>query len=77
MQNIELYKKLSANLSRYCLGISNINDMVEISKFLEMKMEAVAFKGYTSCEISKCFKAKVGKAFLAQHDAVNATGYVS
>jgi hypothetical protein len=41
--------------------------MVEISRFLEMKMKAATFKVYTSesCDVSNCFKAEVGKAFLA------------
>jgi len=41
--------------------------MVEISRFLEMKMKAATFKVYTSksCEMNNCFKAEVGKAFLA------------
>jgi hypothetical protein len=53
--------------------------MVEISRFLEMTMEAVTFKVYTSksCKISKCFKAETGKTFLARHGAMNAIGYVS
>jgi hypothetical protein len=39
--------------------------MIEISRFLEMKMKAVTFKVYTSksCKMNKCFKAEVGKAF--------------
>jgi hypothetical protein len=67
VQNIEPHKKLPANAPRYCFGISRINDMVEISRFLEMKMKAATFKVYTSesCDVSNCFKAEVGKAFLA------------
>jgi len=42
--------------------------MVEISRFLEMKIESVAFKVYTtnSCDVNNCFKAKVDKRFLAE-----------
>jgi len=69
VQNIKPYKKLPANASRYCFGISSTKDIVEISRFLEMKIEAVTFKVYTgkSCDMSNCFKAEVGRAFLARN----------
>jgi hypothetical protein len=67
VQNTKHGKKPLANAPRYRFGISSTNDMVKISRFLEMKMKAATFKVYTSksCEINNCFKAEVGKAFLA------------
>jgi hypothetical protein len=43
--------------------------MVEISRFLEMKIEAEAFKVYTnsSCHVSDHFKAEGCKAFPARN----------
>jgi hypothetical protein len=79
VQNIEPYKKLPANASRYCFVISSTNDMVGISRFLEMKMKAVTFKVYTSksWEINNCFRAKVRKVFSAGNSVMNAIVCVS
>jgi len=69
VQNTKQYKKPLAKAPRYCFGNSSTNDIVGISRFLEMKMEAVTFKVYTgkSCDMSNCFKAEVGRAFLARN----------
>ena len=42
-------------------------------------MKTAAFKVYTSkgCEMNNCFKAEVGKAFLARNGAMNVIGCVS
>lgn len=69
MQNTNQYKKPPAKAPRYCFGNSSTNDIVRISRFLEMKMEAVTFKVYIgkSCDMGNCFKAEAGKAFLARN----------
>jgi hypothetical protein len=59
VQNTKQYKKPLANAPRYCFGISSTNNMVEISRFLEMKIEAEAFKVCTRnrCDMSKLFQS--------------------
>ena len=56
-QNIEPYKKPPAIASRYCFRISSTNDMVGISRFLEMKMKAVTFKVYTKLGNKQLFQS--------------------
>ena len=69
VQNIKQGKKTLANVPRYRFGNSSIKGIVEISRFLEMKIESRAFKVYTSNRYaaSDCFKAEKGKAFLTRN----------
>ena len=69
VQNIKQDKKTLADVPRYRFGSSSIKGIVEISRFLEMKIEAIAFKVYTSISYaaSDCFRAEIGKAFLTRN----------
>jgi hypothetical protein len=53
----ERCKRPLANAARYGFVISSANVIVEISGFLEMKIEAVTFKVYINCNcgVSKNF----------------------
>jgi hypothetical protein len=48
LQNIKWYKKTRGTAAKYCFEILSNNDIFEISRVLEMKIESVAFKVYTN-----------------------------